>query len=332
MRKILILAFVSLLLLSHCQKQEEDLFTIGIFQVNDAPTLNEVRRGLIRTLEDSGLKDGVNVRLIIRNAMNDLPKVQRIAQEFVQKKVDMIIPLSTPCLQAALISTKEISIIFASVANPYRAGAGKSAENHLPNVSGVSSRGPIKQAVGFIKEVMPEVKRLGTLWTPSEINSEYYLELAKEGANELGMEVIAVPVANSNEVLLSAQVLINKKIDAIYQISDNTINASFEALGRVANDLGIPLFGGFPLFANKGACAAMGWDFFDIGYKAGEIALRVKNGENPGSIPIQYMSEVRLYLNLKAAEKQGVKFSPQIIQRADEVLDTTVDKAAPSEN
>lgn len=328
MRKILILALASLLILSQCQKREEDLFTVGIFQVNDAPTLNEVRKGLLQALEDSGLKDGVNVRLIFRNAMNDLPEVQRIAQEFVQKKVDMIIPLSTPCLQAALISTKDISIIFASVANPYRAGVGKSAENHLSNVSGVSSRGPIKQAVDFIKEVMPEAKRLGTLWTPSEINSEYYLELAKEGANELGMEVIAVPVANSNEVLLSAQVLINKKIDAIYQISDNTINASFEALGRVANDLGIPLFGGFPLFAHKGACAAMGWDFFDMGYRAGEIALRVKNGENPGGIPIQYMSEVRLYLNLKAAEKQGVKFSPQVIQRADEVLDTALNNTA----
>jgi putative ABC transport system substrate-binding protein len=258
--------------------------------------------------------------------MNDLPKVQKIAQEFVREKVDMIVPLSTPCLQAALISTTEIPIIFASVANPYRAGAGRSAEDHLVSVSGVSSRGPIKQAVEFINEVMPEVKRLGTLWTPSEINSEYYLELAREGASELGIEVIAVPVANPNEVLLSAQVLINKKIDAIYQISDNTINASFEALGRVANDLGIPLFGGFPLFTHQGACAAMGWDFFDMGYKAGKIALRVKNGESPGDIPIQYMSKVRLFLNLKAAEKQGVQFSDQVVNRADEVLNAGVDE------
>jgi len=326
MRKIFIFVLLSLLLFPHCQKQKEDLYTIGIFQVNDAPTLNEVRRGLIRALEDNGLVDGVNVRLRIKNAMNDLPKVQRIAQEFVREKIDMIIPLSTPCLQAALISTKEIPIIFASVANPYRAGAGRSAEDHLANVSGVSSRGPIKQAVEFIKEVMPEVRRLGTLWTPSEINSEYYLELAREGASELGIEIIAVPVANSNEVLLSAQILINKKIDAIYQISDNTINASFEALGRVANDLGIPLFGGFPLFTHQGACAAMGWDFFDMGYKAGEIVLRVKNGESPSDIPIQYMSRVRLYLNLKAAEKQGIKFSDQVINRADEILSAAVDE------
>lgn len=325
MRKVFVLFLLSFFLFLCCQKQEEDLYTIGIFQVNDAPTLNDVRKGFIRALEDNGLSDGENVRLIIRNAMGDIPEVQRIAQEFVAKKVDMIAPLSTPCLQAALIATREIPIIFSSVANPYLAGAGKSAEDHLGNVSGVSSRGPIEQALAFIKEILPEVRRLGTLWTPSEINSQFYLEVAREGANRLGIEIVAVPIANSSEVLFSAQVLINKKIDVIYQISDNTINNSFDALGRVAKDLGIPLFGGFLLSTHEGACAAMGWDFFDMGYKAGKIALRIKNGENPEDIPIQYMSKVRLYLNLKAAEKQGITFSDQVLKSADEVLDVEED-------
>ena len=63
---------------------------------------------------------------------------------------------------------------------------------------------------------MPDAKRLGTLWTPAEINSEYYLELAKRGARDLGFDIVDVPIANKNEVLHSAQLLINKKIDAIY--------------------------------------------------------------------------------------------------------------------
>jgi hypothetical protein len=57
-----------------------------------------------------------------------------------------------------------------------------------------------------------------------------------------------------------------------------------------------------------------------MGYKTGEIALRIKNGEDPGHIPIQSMSRVRLYLNLPAAGKQGVRFSPQILERADDVI------------
>jgi putative ABC transport system substrate-binding protein len=132
--------------------------------------------------------------------------------------------------------------------------------------------------------------------------------------------VVALPVANSNEVLLSGQMLLNKKVDAIFPISDNTINAAFESLGRLAGENAVPLFGGFPLFTRLGACAAMGWDFFEMGYKTGEIALRIKNGEDPGRIPIQSMSRVRLYLNLPAAAMQGIRFSAQILERADDVI------------
>jgi len=320
MRKALILILLSLFLFFCGPKNQEHVFTVGIFQVNEAPHLNEARKGFIHAFEDNGLVDGVNVRLIIRNGEGDIAEVQKIAQDFVREKVDMICALSTPCLQAALNFSNEIPIIFTSVANPYRAGAGRSPEDHLSNVTGIASTGPIKQALAFVKEILPETKRIGTLWTPSELNSKYYLELCRKEARELGLEVVAVPVANRSEVFLSAQILINKKIDAIYQISDNTINASFEALGEVAEENSIPLFGGFPPLTHLGACAAIGWDFFDMGYKTGKIALRVKNNESLSRIPIQYMEKIKLHLNLLAAEKQGIEFSDDILKRADEIL------------
>ncbi|MFB0566195.1 MAG: ABC transporter substrate-binding protein [Candidatus Aminicenantaceae bacterium] len=320
MRKGLIFLLLSLFTFLCCDKSQERLYTIGIFQVNDAPHLNEARKGLIHALEGNGLVDGVNVSLIIKNGKDDIAAVQKIAQDFVREKVDMMCTLSTPCLQAALNSTHIIPIIFTSVANPYLVGAGRSPEDHLSNVTGIASTGPIKQSLEFIKKILPEAKRIGTLWTPSEINSEYYLELCRNGARELGLEIVAVPVANKSEVLLSAQILVNKKIDAIYQISDNTINASFEAVSKAAKENSIPLFGGFPLSTHLGACAAMGWDFFDMGYKTGKIALRVKDNESPARIPIQYMKKIKLHLNLQAAEKQGIAFSDEIMKRADEIL------------
>ncbi|MFQ6037256.1 MAG: ABC transporter substrate-binding protein, partial [Candidatus Aminicenantales bacterium] len=242
------------------------------------------------------------------------------AQEFVATPVDMIVPFSTPCLQAALHSSSQIPIVFSSVANPFLAGAGTSPEAHLPNVTGVSSRGPIRQSLNFIREVLPEARRVGTLWTPAELNSKYYLDLVREAAADLGMDVVAVSVHNKSGVLHAAQVLANKKVDVIYQISDNTINASFEAVSRVADENRIPLFGGALFSTRLGACAAMGWDFFEMGYKAGKIALRIKAGDRPADIPIQYMSEVKLHINLNAAEKQGVSFPQEVLEKADEIL------------
>jgi ABC-type uncharacterized transport system substrate-binding protein len=321
MRKywVIILTLLPFLFAS-CQKETEDLFTIGLFQVDDAPTLNAVRRGFMSALEEAGLRDGVNIRVIIRNGMGSIPEVQRIAQEFVTSHVDLIVPLSTPCLQAALHASSEIPIVFSSVANPFLAGAGKSEDDHLPNVTGVSSRGPIKEGLSFIKRILPNARRVGTLWTPSELNSKFYLALAREGGREMGLEIVDVAIENKSDILMAAQVLLNKKIDVIYQISDNTINASFEAISRVADENAIPLFGGALFSTDLGACAALGWDFSEMGHKAGQVAIRVKNGESLADIPIQHMEEVKLHINLNAAAKQGVEFPEEVLTRADEIL------------
>lgn len=321
-RKLLLFFIAGCVLVSGCRRPEKPLYTIGYLQLVESMTNSDVRRGFIEALQDGGLKDGINVRLKILNALGDISQVQRIAQDFVTQNVDMIVAVSTPGLQAALIATQKIPIVFTSVANPYLTRAGVSPTAHLANVTGVMSDSavPIRRMLSFIREVLPRAKRIGTLWTPSERNSEYYLELVRAAAEELNVEIVAVPVTNSSEVLLAAQVLVNKKIDVIYQISDNTINASFEAIGKVAEENGLPLFGGFPMSTQVGACAAMGWDFYDMGYRSGQVAIRVKNGENPAGIPFQGMTSVKLHLNLKAAEKQGVKLSSEILQRASDII------------
>jgi putative ABC transport system substrate-binding protein len=312
-------SFLTLLLWA-CRKPAPDLYTFGIFQVTDAPTLNEARKGFTEALQDVGLRDGVNVRLVVRNAMGDLAEARRIAREFVDRGTDMIIALSTQSLQAAMTAGPRVPVVFASVANPHLLGVDRLASGPGGDVTGVASTAPIKQALAFIREVLPQAKRIGTVWTPAELNSEYYLQVLREGAAALGFEVAAVPVANVNEVFLSGQQLLNKKVDVIFPISDNTINASFESLGRLANENSVPLFGSFPLFTRLGACAALGWDFFEMGYKAGQIAVRIKNGAHPGDIPIESMSRVRLHLNLDTARRQGLEFPPEVILRADEVI------------
>jgi putative ABC transport system substrate-binding protein len=293
---------------------------IGIFQSVDSPTANEVRRGILKAFEDAGLRDGENVLVRIRIANRDISEVQRIAQDYAGEKVDLIMPLSTQCLQAALIAGRATPIVFGAVATPFLVGAGRSPEDHLTHVTGVASTGPIRQAVSFVREAFPRARRLGTLWTPSEINSEYYMELAREATAEFGFEVVAVPVADARAVPQAAQVLVNEKIDVLFPISDNTINPSFEALGRAAEESRVPLVGSFLRSVEFGACAAVGFDFYDMGYKTGQTAVRVKNGESPARIPIQFMTDVKVYLNLDAAARQGASFPKNVLARAAKII------------
>jgi putative ABC transport system substrate-binding protein len=315
------LSLIAVLTAGACRRPAQPLYTIGVLELLESPTTVEVRKGFIRALEDGGLRDGSNIRLDIRNAQNDISQAQRIAQAFAAGGVDLIVAVSTAGLQAVLVAEPKVPVVFTSVANPYLTRAGISPTGHLGNVTGLASTGPIRETLEFIRRVLPRARRVGTLWTPSELNSAYYLELARAAAAEFGFEIVAVPLANASEVLLAAQVLINAKIDVIYQISDNTINNSFELVGRIAEENAIPLFGGFLLSTRAGACAAMGWDFFDLGTRTGRIVLRVKNGESPAAIPFQNMTDVKLWLNRTSAARQGVKFPDDVLKQASEIRD-----------
>ena len=199
---------LSLLILPACRDKDEPPlpsaapgpYVIGIFQSVDSPTANEVRRGILQAFAEAGLRDGQEIVVTIRIANNDIAEVQRIARDLAAGDADMIIPLSTQALQAAILATRRKPIVFGAVAVPYLVGAGTSAENHLGHVTGVVSTGPVRETMALIREVLPKARRVGSLWTSSEINSEHYLDLAREAAGELGFELVAVPVTGPHEI------------------------------------------------------------------------------------------------------------------------------------
>jgi putative ABC transport system substrate-binding protein len=318
----------AILLLPVCREKAEPpapagapkSYVIGIFQSVDSPTANEVRRGILQAFSEAGLRDGREIVVTIRIANNDIAEVQRIARELAAERVDMIIPLSTQALQAAILAVRRTPIVFGAVAVPYLVGAGKSETNHLAHVTGVVSTGPVRQTMALIREVLPRARRVGSLWTSSEINSEYYLDLAREAATELGFELIAVPVTGPHEIHASLQRLLNERVDVLFPMSDNTLNSSFDVIGRSAEETGLPLFGSFLRSVEFGACAALGYDFYEMGLKTGRLAVRVKDGESPARIPIQSMDEVKLYVNTAAAARQGVVFARELLERVNRTI------------
>ncbi len=303
-----------------CGKPEKKLYSVGIVELIANPVAEEVLAGVLQSFKDAGYEDGKNISIEITNAHGDFPTVSTIVQKYKYGHKDMIIPTSTPCLQAALNSQFSGPIIFCSVANPVLAGAGNSETDHIPNVTGVPTASPFQQTIETIQQVFPNAKKIGTLYVPAEVNSEYYMNRAKEEAEKVGLEYVAVPIAASNEIMDAAKALVAKNVDVIYQISDNLCAAGFDTEVRVANENKIPLVANQIKQAKAGACLAVGWDFFDVGYKGGEIAVRVMKGENPAEIPFQKMEEVVMAVNTSAAKIQGVSIPQSIVDKADKIF------------
>ncbi|MDH7492607.1 MAG: ABC transporter substrate-binding protein [Candidatus Saccharicenans sp.] len=294
-------------------------YMVGIILAYNSPTSLQVLRGLQEKLEEYQKSSGQQLEIVVRKAGGQVAVLPELVQDLAAR-ADLLVPVSTAALQAALIASSEQPVVFSSVANPYIVRAGRTAVDHDPRVTGVCSTAPIRQVLALIHQLLPAARKIGTLWTPSEINSEYYLELMREAASELGLEIISQPIAGAGEIVQAVQALVRDRVEVLFPVSDNTINANFQVIGKLAAENRLPLFAAFATGAELGACASMGFGFEDIGYKTAELVIRIKNGESPSRIPFQYIDRVRFFVNQEAAQNQGISLPESVLKKADRVI------------
>ena len=295
---------------------------IGVTQIVEHPALDAARDGFIEALEEAGFKEGVDVVYDLQNAQGDFNNAISIAQKFKDDKVDLIVAIATPTAQAALQVNNEIPIVINAVTDPVAAGLAKSWESSGNNLTGMSDAAPNKQQVELIPRFLPEAKNVGTIYNAGEANSVVQIEVAKGVCKELGLNLIEVTVSNSSEVLMAAQSLAGR-VEAIYIVTDNTVVSALESVINVCNRQKIALIVADPSTVDKGALASYGIDYFSLGKRSGEIALKIIEGAKPSDIPIQMITDpkdLQFVVNLDAAKVIGLTVSDKIIEEADKII------------
>ena len=311
----LLFCSIFLLLITSCSKKEK-LYTVGIIQIAQSSQLDQAREGVILAFKDSSFVDGKNIKINYQNAQDEISIINLILQQFVQDKVDLIITIGSPCLVSACNFVKDIPVVSTASFHPTQLGI----KEIPPNITGTYDPFDMDDFIQFIKEVLSDVKRIGVPWNPSESNSRFSVEHLRKSAKKYMIELVEVSVSNSSEVYSDIQFLATKGIDAIVVSTDNTVNTAFDSVVKVAEDNKIPIFVTEPDDFSQGACAGFGIDLYDCGYKSGILAVRIMKGEKVENIPFQLLKHKRLYLNLPEAEVQGIKFSENIIKKADKII------------
>lgn len=311
--KGLSIALAGMLMLAGCGSNEtsnneekdggEKVFKIGITQFAEHPSLDAATEGFKQALKDKGIKFDVDEQ----NAQADMNNTKTIADNFVGDKVDLIFANATPSATAALNATKDIPIIFTSVTDPVGAELVKSFEEPGENITGTTDNHPegTAKTINFITDEV-KAKNIGVIYNSGEQNSVVQVDEVKELAEKKGAKLIEVSVSTTAEVKQAAESLVGR-VDAIYIPTDNTVVSALESVISVANSKKIPLFVGELDSMKKGAVAASGFDYFDLGYQSGEMAAEILSGnKKPSEIPVELPKSLTLVINKKAAEAQGL--------------------------
>lgn len=276
------------------EESSEGQYKVGMTQLVEHPSLNAASEGFKKAFEDAG----VDVVFVEQNAQNDHSLNATIANNFVSDQVDLIFANSTPSAQAVANETTEIPIVFTSVTDAEAAQLVESHEAPGRNVTGTLDNHPeaIEKAVTYVVEEL-DAKKIGMIFNSGEQNSRAQVDEAKKQAEVLGAEVVEASVSASSEVQQAAESLVGK-VDAFYIITDNTVVSAMESVISVANDHQLPLMAGEVDSVERGALAAYGFDFYDIGYQAGEMAVDILvNGKDPATMPVEAPKKLELVVN-----------------------------------
>ena len=290
-------------------------FKIGVTVIVSHPALEADQKGFEQALKDAG----VQAEYDYQNAQGEMSNAQAIAQKFAADKVDLVHAIATPTAQAACKVITDIPVVYSSVTDPVDAGLVKTMDAAGGNVTGVSDAWPIDRQIGLYHEMLPKAKKWGTIYNAGDANSVKSIGWTREAMKKRGLELIEVTISNSSEVYTAAQSLVGR-VDAIYITSDNMVASALGSVTKVCNTNGIPFFVGNTDQVALGAIAALGFNYYEVGYSAGKKAAQIlKDGKKPGDIPSGLAEKLDLYLSLPNAEKQGVTVGKKYIDMADKV-------------
>ncbi len=300
--------------------ESEGEVSLGIIQIVEHPALDAARQGFLDTLKENGLEEGKKLKVDYQNAQGDQSNLKTISQKFVNNKVDLVLAIATPSAISIASETEEIPILVTAVTDPAAAKLVESNEKPGTNVTGTTDMTPVKKQLELLKKIKPDVKTVGVIYNSSEINSEVQVNVAKEAAPELDLEIKEATVTNSSEVMQIAQ-LLGGKVDALYVPTDNVVASSIASVIAVAEENKIPLIVGESQLVENGALATIGIDYYELGRQTGDMALRVLNGSDPSEMAIESLENIDIVINKDAATRMGVEIPEEVISQAKKIIE-----------
>ena len=297
----------------------ESVKSVAVTAIVEHPALDSARDGVLDALNEAGYSEGKNLKWQYQSAQGNTGTAAQIARKFIGDQADAIVTIGTPSAQAAVAGTKRIPIVFTAVTDPVQGQLTPSWEASGTNVTGVSDVLELGKQMELVKQVVPEAKRIGIVYNPGEANSVAVGEALKEILPQYDLTLVEAAAPRSVDVGSAARSLVGK-VDVIYTNTDNNVVSAYEALVKVGNDMQIPLIASDTDSVKRGAIAALGVNYHDLGLQTGRIVVRILEGEKPGDIKPQTSENIQLFINLAAAEKQGVTLSEELIESATEVI------------
>lgn len=281
--------------------------------------------GLKEGMKQLGYAEGRNVEYLVDNAQGDKQRVAEATRHFVTSKVDVIYTITNTALKVVIAATQpsRTPVVFGSASGPVESGIIPAYATPDAHVTGVTSASIelVPKRLEILKEVLPHVKRVVLLGDRDADSSRAAFRIAAEAAPKLGLSLVEVRVTSREEAVAAARRMGPNEADALFLLpSLNTVGAVAE-VAQVVRASRLP----FAVYQIEhvhklGALLSYGSSYRLQGRQAAVLVDKVLRGVPVAQLPIERPRLHHLILNLDTAREIGVRFSPDVLRMADELV------------
>ena len=288
-------------------------YKVSILKIVDHPAINKTVCGIQDSLK------GLNTIIKVESAQGKPDLAAQIASKFIADKPDIIVAVGTIAAQSFL-KYKDQKVIFSTVTDPINSGLVKDLKNTGSNITGVSNFIDLKNQIVLFKKIQPNLKKLGMLYNSGESNSTSIINKLKPICKEMDIDLAIQGVNKTSDVAQGLTKLIGKNVDAIFVSNDNTCLSAINLITKIATQNKIPVYVSDTDAVESGCLAALGPNQYDIGTQTGEMIKLALNGTKIENIAVELPKKTETFLNLKVAEKIGLKIPEGLIDKSFKII------------
>lgn len=275
-------------------------------------------------LAQSGYAEGRTVAIEFRWGEGQYSRLPALAAELANRRVTMIVAAGgAEVALAAKSATATIPIVFEMGGDPIALGVVDSLSRPGGNLTGVSSLSVevSRKRLEFMREMRPDGKVFAVAINPRSPTSDSQLKNLHTAADNLGLELIVLKASTEEEFDSMFTAVHDTRAGGLVFSSDPYFAYRSQQLAALASRYAVPAMTQSRDFPLAGGLMSYGGDFNQSHRYAGVYAGRVLKGEKPSDLPVQRVTKVELFINLKAASALGISFPPSLLSIADGVIE-----------
>jgi len=307
-------------------QQSERVRRIGVLMMLAAgdPDAQPRVEAFEQGLQKLGWTAGSKLRIEYRWAGGDPGLIRTYAAEIVGFNPDVILANASPALTAILRETNTIPIVFVQMIDPVSRGFVSSLARPGGSITGFTNfEFPMGgKWVETLKEVAPAIMSVTAVFNPetAPYGGSFFQQI-RTSATSLALEANQAPVHDAAELERAVADIATKPNGSLIVLPDTFVTVHRDMLVGLASLHRLPAVYPFRYFVTRGGLISYGVDGVDLFRRSADYVDRILRGERAADLPVQAPTKYELVINLKTAKALGLEVPPQLLARADEVIE-----------